>query len=185
MTNPFATTSPIEAIDTAAGTYAKARELLAERCMRLEAEVQVIRNRFLPGIKSAAAIAADAQGDLSSEITRHPDLFVKPRTMTLHGIKLGYQKGKGKITWDDDDKVIAAIRRHFAQDLADTLIAKIEQPVKNALAQLPAAELRKLGVTVEEAGDQIVIKASDSEIDKLVARILKEGAVDETEAAAK
>jgi hypothetical protein len=183
MTNPI-TASPIEAIDFSASIYAKAREVLAERVANFEAEVQAVRKRLLPGIKTAAAAAADAQGELSGQVTTHPDLFIKPRTMTLRGIKVGFQKGKGKITWDDDDKVVAAIRRHFAQDLADTLIAKIERPVKDALAQLPAADLRRLGITVEEAGDHVYIKAADSEIDKLVAQILEEGAIDEAEAAA-
>jgi hypothetical protein len=105
--------------------------------------------------------------------------------MTLHGIRLGYQKGKGKITWDDDAKVIAAIRRTFTKATADTLISVIEKPAKDALANLPAAELRRLGVQVEAAGDAIYIKAADSEVDKLVARILEEGAVDEAATAAK
>jgi hypothetical protein len=178
------TNLPIELIDYIAHTYTNAREVLAERVAKFEAEVQAVRTRLLPGIKTAAAAASDIQGALSAEITRNPELFEKPRTMTLHGIKLGYQKGKGKITWEDDAKVVAAIRRHFARDLADALIRTVEQPVKDALAQLPAAELRKLGVQVEEAGDHIYIKASDSEVDKLVAQILKEGAVDEAEAAA-
>ena len=175
---------PIALIDALAHSYTITREVLAERVAKFESEVQAVRNRLLPGIKTAAAAAADIQGELSAEIARNPELFVKPRTMTLHGIRLGYAKGKGKITWEDDVKVVAAIRRHFAQDLAAALIRTVEQPVINALAQLPAAELRKLGVQVEEAGDHIYIKASDSEVDKLVAQILKEGAVDEAEATA-
>jgi len=173
--------SLIAQIDALASDYAKAREVLAERVQHFESEVQAVRNRLLPGIKSAAAGAANTQSFLSAGIICQPELFTKPRTMTLHGIKLGFAKGKGKITWADDDKVVAAIRRHFAQDSADTLIRTVEEPVKDALAQLPAVELRKLGVQVEEAGDHVYIKASDSEVDKLVAAILKEGAVDEVE----
>src|SRR5208283_3723611 len=124
-------------------------------------------SRLTPGIRAAATVAADVQGELSGAITSHPDLFVKPRTMTLHGIKFGYQKGKGKISWSDEAKVIAAIHRTFAQDTVDTLIATVEKPVKDALANLPAHELKKLGVQVEEAGDYVFIKASDSEVDKL------------------
>jgi hypothetical protein len=116
-----------------------------------------------------------------TQLTGHPELFERPRTMTLHGIRLGYAKGKGKITWEDDAKVVAAIRRTFARDTSDRLIAITERPVKDALASLPAAELRRLGVQVEEAGDYVFIKASDSEVDKLVAQILKEGAVEETD----
>ncbi len=178
MSSPI-TASPVEQIDGHARQYASAREVLAERVSKFEAEVQAIRNRLLPGIKSAAAVAAVLQSELAAGIAQHPDLFVKPRTMTLHGIRVGYIKGKGKITWEDDEKVIAAIRRAFAKPTADRLIAIVERPVKDALAQLPAAELRRLGVQVEEAGDQVYIKAIDTEVDKLVARILEEGAVDE------
>jgi hypothetical protein len=172
---------PIAQIDALAEDYAQARDILAQRVERFETLMQKIRTRFSPGIKSAAVGAANSQGLLSAGITRNPELFKKPRTMTLHGIKLGFAKGKGKITWGDEDKVVAAIRRHFAQDMAATLIRTVEVPVKDALAQLPAKELRLLGVQVEEAGDRIYIKAADSEIDKLVAAILKEGAVDEAE----
>lgn len=181
MSSPI-TASPVEQIDLHSRQYAAAREVLAERVSKFEAEVQAIRNRLLPGIKSAAAAAATQQGELAADVVHYPELFVKPRTMTLHGIRLGYIKGKGKITWEDDAKVIAAIRRTFAQDTADKLIAIVERPVKDALANLPAHELRRLGVQVEEAGDQVYIKAIDTEVDKLVARILQEGAVGEAEA---
>jgi len=176
--------SSIEVIDYYCRQYAEAREVLAARVMKLEAETAALRNRLLPGIKAAAAAAADRQALLSAEISSHPDLFTKPRTMTLRGIKIGYQKGKGKISWDDDDKVVAAIRRTFALDKADALLRIKEEPIKAALEQLPAAELKRLGVQVVEAGDQIVIKAIDGDVDKLVARILKEGAVDEAEESA-
>jgi hypothetical protein len=176
---------PVSQIDALAADYAQARDILAQRVERFQTVMQKVRKRLLPGIKAAAAGAANTQSFLSAGIQANPELFSKPRTMTLHGIKLGFAKGKGKITWGDEDKVVAAIRRHFARDLADTLIRTVEQPVKDALAQLPAAELRKLGVQVEEAGDHVYIKASDSEVDKLVAAILKEGAVDEVETAEK
>ena len=105
----------------------------------------------------------------------------------LHDVgKFAQRAGIGLTeTWDDDAKVIAAIRRTFTKATADTLISVIEKPAKDALANLPAAELRRLGVQVEDAGDSIYIKAADSEVDKLVARILEEGAVDEAAAAAK
>jgi hypothetical protein len=175
----------IEVIDYHIRQYAEAREILAARVMKLEAEVAAVRNRLLPGIKHAVAYAADLQSALSAEVQRHPDLFIKPRTITLRGIRVGFVKGKGKISWEDNDKVIAAIRRTFAPATADKLIAITERPIKDALAQLPAAELKKLGVTIEEVGDQILIKAVDDQVDKLVARVLKEGEIEEAEAAAK
>ena len=90
----------------------------------------------------------------------------------LHGLKLGYQKGKGKIEWEDDDQVVKLIRRHFP-DQFDVLIKTAERPIKDALASLTAAELRKIGVTVEETGDVVFVKDSTGNVDKLVKALLK------------
>jgi len=73
---------------------------------------------------------------------------------------------------------VAAIRRHFAQDLASTLIHTVPRPGEGCPRQLPAAELRKLGVQSKRP-ETASISRPDSEVDKLVVAILKEGAVDE------
>ena len=46
------------------------------------------------------------------------------------------------------------------------------------------AELKRIGVTVEETGDQIVIKPTDSEVDKLVNALLADAERIESEQAA-
>jgi hypothetical protein len=96
----------------------------------------------------------------------------------LSGVKLGYQKAKGTLDYDDAEAVCARIRKHLPEQ-ADVLIATRETPVKTALAQLPAADLKRIGVTLSDAGDQIVVKPVDSEVDKMVDALLK----DATEAA--
>jgi hypothetical protein len=101
----------------------------------------------------------------------------------FHGIKVGYKKGTGKIEWEDADQVVKLIKKHFP-DQADVLIISSEKPAKDALAQLTAAELKKLGVLVEESGDVPFIKDTSSEVDKLVAAFLKDEATDEEQAPA-
>ena len=96
----------------------------------------------------------------------------------MYGVKVGFEKGKGRIEWDDDDTVVRLIEKHFPEQ-ADILIKTKKKPAKKALAQLSVAELKKLGVTVEETGDQVVIKSTDSEIDKLVTALLKGDEIDE------
>lgn len=179
---PSAVSTAINEIETLAKEYACARAALAARSVVLNDEVQALYRRKIAGIKACAADAVDCQARLVAAIEKHPDLFVKPRTMTLHGIKLGFQKGKGKIEWDDNEKVLAAIARNYPEQVAEQLIITSRTPSKDALAQLPAADLRKLGVTVADASDFVFVKATDSEVDKLVAKILKEGAVEEAAA---
>ena len=95
--------------------------------------------------------------------------------MILYGIKIGFQKGKGEITWEDKDQVVKLIHKHFPEQ-AEALLKVTEMPVKTALAQLSAADLKKLGVTIIETGDEIVIRATDTEVDKLVEALLKDEA---------
>ena len=77
---------------------------------------------------------------------------------------------------------MALIRRYLPEQ-ADTLIRTVEEPHKPALALLSVADLRRVGCTVVETGEAVVIKAVDSEVDKMVDALLKD-AVDAEGAAA-
>ena len=59
------------------------------------------------------------------------------------------------------------------------LVKTAETPLKGPLAQLTVAELKKLGVTVEETGDVPFIKVTDGAVDKLVKALLKSASEDE------
>lgn len=179
------TTSAIPAAATAskleslAKQYRAARDKVSERVHALNSEVRAVQARRVPGIKSAVAEAADAQAKLVAAIQDAPHLFVKPRTMTLAGIRIGFQKGKGRTLWPKAEALLAAIKRNFSPASAKLLIATKEEPNKEAILTLPAPELKKLGVEIEGAGDEVFVKAADTEVDKMVAAILKEGAVEE------
>ena len=69
------------------------------------------------------------------------------------------------------------IRKHFP-DQAEILIKTTEAPVRKALARPPEADLKKIGVAMENEGDEIVIRAADSDVDKIVSTILATGDVE-------
>ena len=81
--------------------YATARDLLAERLQSLNDEVEALKRRRMTGLKSAVRSMATAQDKLYSSIKGNPELFMKPRTLVIQGIKVGMAKGKGKICIDD------------------------------------------------------------------------------------
>ena len=176
MTNDF------DPIEKAAKTLRAARDLLTERATSLHDEIQSATKRKLPGLRNAVATVAQADADLKAAIEQAPTLFVKPRTVVLHGLKLGYQKGKGQIDWESDEQVAKLIRRHFAEQF-DVLCKTTEKPLKAALANLTVAELKKLGITVEETGDVVFVKDATAGVDKLVKALLK-GVEDDAEVAA-
>lgn len=153
--------------------FSSGREDLSKRVRALEEAIQAVKKRHLAGIKKSVAHAAEKQHDLKAALEDSRDLFVKPKTMILHGVKIGFMKAKGKITWSDDDQVVKLIRRHFP-DQADILIKTTEKPIKDTLQGLTAAELKRIGVVVQETGDVAVIKSTDNEIDKFVEALLKD-----------
>ena len=181
---PTTTEISIATLDGKCKAYSAKRSILSERVLALETAIADLKKQHLSGIKSAAASCHDLQADLRASIEQAPDLFTKPKTFTLHGIKIGFAKGKGKIAWDiEDAELCKRIHKNFAQDACEVLIVVTEKPSKDALSNLPAADLKRLGVTIEAAGDQVVVKATDSEIDKLVSKMLDEGAKPAEEAA--
>ncbi|MBI2882870.1 MAG: hypothetical protein HYY11_03020 [Candidatus Methylomirabilis oxyfera] len=163
----------ISEIERLTKAYAEARAVLSERVGRLEAALQHSKRQALPGVKAALAKAAEADSRLRAAIESAPALFERPRTLILHGIKVGIVKAKGKLVWDDPDQVVALIRKH-CPDQADVLIVVRETPSKPALAQLTAAELKRVGVRVIETGDEVLVQPTDSEVDKLVGALLRE-----------
>jgi len=168
-------------IETLAKTYSEAHTKLADEVRVVEEEMARVKRQHLARLRRLVDTAANARERLAAAVAEAPGCFESPRTMTFHGVKCGFQKGKGKLEYPDGGKVCDLIRKHFP-DREDALIKTNEAPVKVALNQLSAAELRRIGVTVIEAGDEVVVRVTDSEIDKLVDALLKDAA--DTDAAA-
>lgn len=162
--------------------FADAREKLSTSARQLEDVIEKIKRRRLPIIKMHIKNVLAKQDILKAALEASQALFEKPKTKILHGIKVGFKKAKGKLEWADDDVVVKLIKRHFPEQV-DILVKTTEKPIKDALANLPAADLKKLGITVHDTGDAVVIKSTDSEIDKFVESLLKEDETKEAEAA--
>lgn len=175
--------STLDPIDAKAKAYSDARERLAESVAALNDAIAAAKREHLPGIKQNLKRAFQAEANLRALVADHPELFVKPRTVVLHGVQVGYAKGKGVIVFDNPEKVVALIKRKLP-DQAAVLIATKETPVKKALAQLAVADLKAIGCSVQEAGDQVVVRAVDSAVDKLVDAMLQALQIDAEQAMA-
>lgn len=160
-------------IERQAKKYAAAREDLAGIVATMNEGIETIKRDHMKRLKKAVAEAAEQHEALKALIESAPGAFIKPRSMIFHGIKLGYQKGKGKIEWDDPEQVVRLIKKHFPEQ-ADVLVAITEKPIKEALNNLSAGELKKLGISVTEGGDAVFIKPADSAVDKMVDALLKD-----------
>jgi hypothetical protein len=160
----LATLAGIEALTSA---YAQRLDTLSDLMQTVEDELRAVKRRHLAALRKRTAEVADMKARLTAAIVQSPELFDKPRTRVLHGVKVGLQKGKGALIWDDDARVCERIKKYYQDDLG-VLIKTTEKPIKEGLERLPANELARLGVEQINAGDQVVVKSALGDIEKLV-----------------
>lgn len=160
-------------IEQRAKHYRGARDLLASRVQQLTDAMEHLRRDAEPLIRSALQTAKAAELELQQGITFAPQHFKKPKTYIFHGIKVGYEKGKGKLTIDDPDKTVSLIRKLYDKEQQELLIKVTEKPVKKAVAQLEAKDLKRIGVNLSDAGEQVVIRPVDSELEKALDALMK------------
>lgn len=157
-----------------ARSYAKARDALeasAEEIRQLQRKA--VRDR-LRGLRSRVAEAATAHDALKAALEARPGLFVKPRTVAVDGVKFGFRKQTGALDVGDEAQAIERLRKKLP-GLADALINVKESLDKKGLRKLAAADLARIGVTIGDPVDEVVIATAESDIDKLVDALLDDG----------
>lgn len=136
----------------------------------LQADLEEVKAKHLRGLKRQASVVARAEAALVSAVESAPALFERPRTITIHGVRVGFSVSKGKLEWDDEDSVIAAIRKHRKDDV-EVLLQTSVAPRKDALRALPAGDLAKLGCRIVDAGDQVLVKRVAGDVEQLIAKL--------------
>lgn len=165
-------TTTLDDITEATRHLSEARANLGHMVSALNAGIQALKDDEMPAIREAIAQATAAWSDLEQLVQASPYLFIKPRTVAAHGITVGITKSKGTLQIENPDRTVLLIKRHLPDQVA-VLVATKEAPVKKALEQLSAADLKRIGVTVEGVGDQVVIRPAPSDVDKLVKALLR------------
>jgi hypothetical protein len=165
--------SELHEIESLCRAYSQERDVLSGRVGELTKEVEDAQRRKLPGIKKAVGLVAEAFARLKAAVEAAPHLFQKPKTFIFHGVKVGFAKGRGKLTWEDDDQVIRLIRKKLPEDLHDVLIKVKETVAAEALENLTTEQLKSIGVQVEGSGERVVVKPVDGEVEKVVKSLLK------------
>ncbi len=166
-------TMTVAEIEKRAAAHAAARARLGEELDGLRDELEGAKRRRIKVIKTLAAAAAQTEADLKSAIEAAPELFKKPKTLTLHGIKVGYRTAQGKIAFDDAETVIKLIKRHL-KDKMDLLIRSKEEVNKEGLKTLTATDLAKVGCGIVGFGERVVLEAVDDEVEKLVSKLIQD-----------
>ena len=171
----------LTAIEKLTERYADERALLDSLVMELQGTLENVKNARLPKIRKAVAATAASLAHLREALADAPELFDKPKTQIFHGIRVGYRKGKGEVEWNDEALVVARIKEHFGNVGSKAYLVVTERPSKDALKELEPADLRKLGARIEGDGEEVYVKETDGEAEKVVNALLK-GAIKEATA---
>lgn len=168
----------MDSIDTLTKTFAGARAELAERIQSLRDEQEAAKRRRIQGIKNSLGRFAAARDELRDAIDVNRELFDNPKTRTLHGVRIGLMKQRGKLEIPDQEACVAAMRRVLGDDV-DAYLKVTVAPIRAALANLPAKDLKRIGATLSDDVDAIVIKPTDGELDKLIGALLSDPELEE------
>lgn len=152
--------------------YKNAHDVLADRILELQSELDKIKRARIRGIKSALGKVANTRNALKIAISENQQLFVKPRTTVFYGVKVGLQKAKGKLKFNKEN-VVKRVRKLFPKKFIQ-LVKTEYKPIKGALEKMAVDDLKRLGVEISGAGDQVVVKLEDNDIDKMVDSLLSD-----------
>lgn len=166
--------SNMNEIELIALAHSKARETLRQVVILINSEIEAVKRKRVTRLRAAVFNAKETGDALLALVHESPNLFQKPKSLNLHGLKFGWKKEKGRISFEDPEKVIKLIRKHLPE-LADTLIITTEKPSKDAMNGLQVDQLKKIGVKVTADSDVAFLGNSDSDVDKLVNALLGAG----------
>lgn len=175
MTTPMT----LEPLQKRAETLSKTRDVLSNLFKTLQSNIDTVKFGALPEIKRVARLITKQHTELQDLIAANPDLFVRPRTYIVDGLKFGMKKQPGKLEWADDDKLCERIHKlekagDIEQAVAELLITVTEKPVAKALEKLDGKLLKRLGVELTKDTDKAVIASVDSEVEKAVNALIKD-----------
>jgi len=165
--------SNLQQIEKLTRAYVDAHRNLADEVEIIQAEIAEVRRAHIRRLRQLAGKAKERRALVLEMVQAGPDLFTKPRSITIDGVKVGYRKQPSKIGWLSAAEVLARIRRRFGKD-AEDYIRVSESPDKAALKELSAEQLKKLGVQVIPGVDVPFCQATDDVVDKLVQAMMEE-----------
>ena len=162
-------------IEQAARDFSAKSKTLRNYHEELNSKIEALKQEYIEDIKQASCDAGESYQMLLTLINDASDLFKDKKSMTVSGVKFGYQKKKGKLEIVNEDATIAKLKELYGDNASLYINTKISV-VKKALDNLPASDLKKLGVNIVQDTDVAFVKLTDDEVQKLIEAMIKESA---------
>ena len=140
-----------------------------------EVQRQAARER-LDRLQAAASLAGERRERLLAIVRAHPELYERPRTQQVAGVKFGWRKKPGRVSLGKS--ALELVKSKLAHR-ADQLIRVREEIDKNALKALPARELAAIGATLTATTDEPLVEPARSDVERLAASLLRDATAED------
>lgn len=153
--------------------------LVATAALQTEvsAAIAPLFKKHKSSIDAAAEEEAAASKALQALLDGSPQLFQRPRSISVDGVRAGYRKADDMLHWDDEANVITRIRAlEELKPLAMVLVRTVESLNVAALGELTAAQRRAIGVRRIDGVDQSFVSFGDTDVDRLTKALLADAA---------
>jgi hypothetical protein len=148
MTAPAAAT--LQRIELEALALRRRLDAAAQTLTDYDAEIAPIRDRYAPQIRRHAAEIRQIKEGLLALIQAAPDLFRKPKSQILHGIKVGLRKASDVWAWPTDPTLVALIKELCTPEQQDAFLVTTTVGRKDAI---PPEARRAMGIGCTAGAD--------------------------------
>lgn len=153
--------------------YARARNRLAGKTDGVREEQRAAVRRHMRWLRPLVAETSAAREALAAAIEAAPQLFDRPRTQSVDGVKFGLRKKPGRMAVADESAAIARLRKRLGA-AAEGHIRVRESLVRDGLRELDARLLAAIGVSLTDAVDEVVVSAPRDDLDRLVESLMED-----------
>lgn len=166
-------TVDVMTLEARAADLRAARDALGRAADAAHQAMQEAAAVHMAAVREALAASLDAEAALKAAVEQSPpELWRKSRTRTVHGVKFGWQKQRGRVEFDDEAKVIERMRRLLPPDQLALLVRVKEAVHKPGVYDLTVADLKRLGIRISDDCDEVVVKDLKPELERALDQVL-------------
>lgn len=144
------------------------RGILADDLASANAELAALMEKWAEPLKTSAAAVDESERTLIGYIEMAPQMFARPQSVEIDGVRFGLRKGKGRLEYADEAKLIQRIEKQLTRGQRGPVLKITKKVLKGPLAKLSADILKRLGVNVKAAGTEAFVSYPKSKLQKRV-----------------
>lgn len=172
----------LESISKQTADYAKTRRAALDVAGAMQAEIEAVQARFAKQLRKAVTRMTEEHEALFKVIESNEHLFDIKKSITVDGIKVGFQVGKSKLVIADKNgaatllmNMVNIAYRQGDKAFSEKLQAAVKTEyvlVDTAIKELDARMLEMIGATLKPATNDVLIKPQEKDSSKAIDSII-------------